>query len=219
MENQHTTAEPPDTIAELERRLGAAFRHPLPGPPAQQVLAPVPRPGVRWPDGAPLRRAAVLLLVYPGPEGPTLLLTERAGSLAHHGGQVSLPGGGVDPGESTEAAALREAAEEVGIDPRGVRVVGDLTPLHIPVSGNTLEPVVGVCDRRPAFRIDPREVESVIEVPLRALFDTSNVRRERRERDGIWIDRPYFDLGSHHLWGATAMVVAEFLTLLGWRHR
>jgi len=213
-----TVTLPPDSIAELEKRLGAAFQRPLPGPTAQQVLAPIPRSGVRWPDGTPPRQAAVLLLIYPGSDGPTLLLTERAGALAHHGGQVSLPGGGVDAGESSEAAALREAAEEVGIDPQDVRVVGRLTPLHIPVSGNTLQPVVGLCDKRPAFDIDRREVERVIEVPLRTLFDGSKVRRDRLERNGIWIDRPYVDLGSHHLWGATAMVIAEFLTLLGWRH-
>ena len=205
------------TLEAMEARLRAALAEPLPGPVAQQLLAPVPRPGTRWPRETGLRLASVLLLLYPGPGGPTTVLTVRAGSLAHHGGQVSLPGGGVDDGESVEQAALREAAEEIGVDPSWVRVIGRLTPLHIPVSGNALHPVVGVSDRRPEFRPDLREVEQIVEVPISALVDPARLRREQREHGGIWLDIPFVELDGHILWGATAMVFAEFLSLIGWR--
>ncbi len=205
------------TVGAIEARLRIALSGPLPGRAAQQALAPQPRPGARWPDDGPTRVASALLLIYPGPHGPTTVLTVRAGGLAHHGGQVSLPGGGVDAGESVEQAALREAAEETGVDPASVRLIGRLTPLHIPVSGNTLHPVVGVTDTRPDFRPDVREVEQIVEVPLSTFYEPSRFGRQQRHRDGMWFDVPYLEIEGNILWGATAMVMAEFLTILGWR--
>src|SRR6187397_2909246 len=153
-------------FADFERELGARLRQPLPGADAQRRFAPVPvRPG--WaPDlpAADARRAAALLLVYPRGNGPTLVLTIRHAGLPHHPGQVSLPGGAIDPGESTEAAALREAHEEIGVTPDEVRIVGALSPLWIPVSNFDVTPLVGVADARPAFRPHPGEVSGLIEL-------------------------------------------------------
>src|SRR4029453_13836895 len=109
---------------------------PRPGPDAHRLLSPQPRRP--WPDGwdpGRLRHAAGLILLFPVGSRPHLVLTLRAGTLGRHGGQVSLPGGVMEPGETIEQAALREAHEEIALPLDAVRVIGALTPLDIPVSG------------------------------------------------------------------------------------
>jgi 8-oxo-dGTP pyrophosphatase MutT (NUDIX family) len=128
---------------------------------------------------------------------------------------VSLPGGAVDPGESIEQAALREAHEEVGIAPSSVTVVGALTPLHIPVSGFVLHPVVGLLPGRPVVVPAPHEVSRAIVVPVAELLDPARHQRVARALDGYEFDMPYFDLDGEQVWGATAMVLAEFAAVLG----
>ena len=209
--------------------LEAALARPLPGLDAQRRLAPVPPR--QWPRGLDLthiRNAAGLLLVFPASRGlpappampgsseAHLVLTVRADGLGRHSGQVSLPGGVVDPGESYEQAALREAREEIGLDVDAVRVLGSLTPVDVHVSGFRLHPIVGVMDERPRTRAAAGEVARVLEV---ALDDLSNPRAFGwclLERDGIVLHVPTIHVQGAELWGATAMVVAEFLTLLGW---
>src|SRR6187455_3398664 len=104
-----------------------------------------------------LRHAAALLLLYPHDGQWHVPLTLRGSTLRHHTGQVSLPGGRLDRGESVEAAALREAHEEIGVAPEAVEVLGSLTPLPIAVSGHLLHPVVGVARARPAFVLAEHE--------------------------------------------------------------
>jgi 8-oxo-dGTP pyrophosphatase MutT (NUDIX family) len=188
----------------------------LPGIDAQLRMAPQPRGG--WKPGfAPdvAKPAAALLLIFPLGREAAILLTKRSPALPTHAGQVSLPGGAVDPGESIEDAALREAEEEVGLARDEAQVIGRLTPLHIPVSGFVLHPVVGVAGRRPAMRPEPGEVERMIEASVRHLLDPARHRRVTRVRDGVEFDMPYFDLDGEQVWGATAMVLAEFAALLG----
>jgi 8-oxo-dGTP pyrophosphatase MutT (NUDIX family) len=190
----------------------------LPGVEAQLRMAPQPRGG--WKPGfAPdqARPAAALLLLFPVGGHAAMLLTKRAPDLLHHGGQVSLPGGAVVPGETIEEAALREAEEEVGLSRADLHVVGCLTPLHIPVSGFVLHPVVALAPGRPAMRPQPGEVERIIEAPVAQLLDPRRHHRVTRERDGIEFEMPYFDLGGDEVWGATAMVLAEFAAILGVR--
>lgn len=206
------------TLAFIQKLI-AALAEPLPGLPAQMIMAPQPR--VDWnsssfPQG--VRDGAVLLLVYPLDGSPCIALTVRGSELRHHTGQVSLPGGGVNPGESIEAAALRETTEEIGVAQDTVRVVGALTPLPIPVSGFLLHPIVGIADARPVFQRAEWEVARILEVPLSTLADPSIVKRETRSRvrNGVSIDVdiPYFDIGGEKVWGATAMVLAEFLAIV-----
>ena len=200
----------------IERTLRVKLAETLPGVEAHMRFAPAPvRSGWRaghYPDDA--RIAAGLLLVYPGDDGPTVPLTVRARGLARHAGQVSLPGGASDPGETLAETALREAAEEIGIDPASVHVLGELTPVHVLVSGFTLHPVVGVTHTRPEFVAAPDEVGEILEVSLAKLRDASHIRRGTRVREGVAIEYPYFDLAGHQVWGATAMVLGEFICLI-----
>lgn len=205
-------------VDQLAARLRTALRAPLPGLDAQLRLAPSPRTGWdphRVPDG--LRDAAGLVLLYPAEDAPHVLLTVRGGTLRHHTGQVSLPGGALDAGETVEAAAVREAEEEVGVDRGHVELLGRLTPLHIPVSGFLLHPVVGLATRPPAFRPAAHEVARILEVSLRQLADPGVLHREVRQfqRGGRPqpVEVPYFDVQGEKVWGATAMILAEFLTV------
>jgi 8-oxo-dGTP pyrophosphatase MutT (NUDIX family) len=188
----------------------------LPGVQAQLRFAPSPtRPG--WQPGhypEDSRTAAGLLLLYPRDGSIAIPLTLRASGLARHAGQVSLPGGATDPGETLIDAALREASEEIGVDPSAVRILGQLTPVHVLVSGFTLYPVVGVTDTRPDFVAAPDEVGEILEVSLEHLRDASRIGRGTRIREGVTVEYPYFDLLGHQVWGATAMVLGEFICLI-----
>jgi 8-oxo-dGTP pyrophosphatase MutT (NUDIX family) len=201
-----------DVVARLE----AAFTRELPGAAAQERLAPVPRR--QWPAGinpVHVRDAAGLLLVFPVEDHASVVLTVRADAL-RHGGQVSLPGGVIEPGESFEEAALREAHEEVALPRDSVRVLGALTPLDIPVSGFRLHPIVATSETVPVLSPSDGEVARILEVPVDELLDPARLISTVRERDGIALTVPAFHVAGVEIWGATAMVLAEFLALLGW---
>jgi 8-oxo-dGTP pyrophosphatase MutT (NUDIX family) len=200
----------------IEQSLRVRLAETLPGVQAQLRFAPMPvRPD--WRAGhfpAESRTAAALLLLYPRAEDVAMPLTIRAQGLTRHAGQISLPGGATDPGETLADTALREASEEIGVDPSTVRILGELTPVHVIVSGFTVHPVVGVTDRAPDFIAAAGEVEEILEVSLDDLRDASRIGRDIRIREGVAVEYPYFDLLGHQVWGATAMILGEFICLL-----
>jgi 8-oxo-dGTP pyrophosphatase MutT (NUDIX family) len=203
-------------LREIENALRIRLAGTLPGIEAHRRFAPDLLKKA-WRTGqlpAESRLAAALLLVYPHESGAAVALTVRASGLARHPGQISLPGGATDPGETLVQAALREASEEIGVDSAFVRVLGELTPVHVLVSGFTLHPIVGIADRRPDFVAAPQEVQEILEVSLHDLRDASRIRQGTRIREGVAVEFPYFDLLGHQVWGATAMVLGEFICLL-----
>jgi 8-oxo-dGTP pyrophosphatase MutT (NUDIX family) len=166
-------------------------------------------------DPATIRDAACLLLIFPRDDRAHLVLTLRADTLGRHGGQVSLPGGAIEAGESFEQAALREAQEEIGLEPSVVQTLGALTPIDIPVSGFRLHPIVASTAARPALHASDGEVARILEVPLAQLIDPSRLVWRRSKRDDREVAVPAFAVDGADIWGATAMVLAEFLALLG----
>jgi 8-oxo-dGTP pyrophosphatase MutT (NUDIX family) len=203
---------------EAVSRLRAGLVVDLPGPAAQALVAPLPPR--QWPaafDLTALRHAAGLLLLFPVEGDARIVLTVRADTLDKHRGQVSLPGGAIEPDETFEQAALREAHEEVGLEIAGVQVLGRLTPLDIPVSGFRLHPVVATVERHPRLVGSDHEVARILEVDLDDLFNPQHLVVIKRQREGVDFNVPAFHVAGAEIWGATAMVLAEFLTLLGWR--
>ena len=228
------------TFADVLTRLEHRLQHELPGPAAQDRLSP--RPRRNWAPGfnpARVRNAAGLILVFPkrkegtaetakhaeqdsSPRSPRfhpdrdpahIILTVRADAV-RHGGQVSLPGGVVDPGETFEQAALREAHEEVALRLDAVRVLGALTPLDIPVSGFRLHPIVAVQRSRPELTPSDGEVARILEIGVDELLNHEYFGTTERQRDGVAYTVPAFRVAGVEIWGATAMVLAEFLALL-----
>ena len=216
-------------VARLRARLAAgaaADGPPLPGHAAHAEMAPFPgrmAPDVIGVDGKNGRTAATLVLLYPDASGePCVVLTQRQPGLRAHSGQISLPGGAAEPGESPEATACREAFEEVGAVLTPADVLGRLTPLYVPPSGFSVWPVVAALAARPAFCPQEAEVAAVIEVTVARLVDPAARRSRVRALAGTpaavagadTFDVPFFAVGegaaTHEVWGATAMMLAEF---------
>lgn len=209
---QATTREP--TLDDVRRALSA----PLPGLDAQLKMAPQPRPG--WNPNFALppdcREGSVLILLYPRDGRLSLVLTRRTNTVRSHKGQISLPGGAREGGEPLVQTALRETCEELGVPPDGVEVIGQLSPLYTPPSNYCIHPFVGYRSATPTFYPDPLEVAEVLEVPLALLLDPAIRRVEHWTDPRFESPRrvPFFDVDGQVVWGATAMILSEFVTLL-----
>ena len=166
--------------------------------------------------GRSSRPAATLLAIYPGDDGRLVVpLTVRHADLRSHAGEVSLPGGAVDPDDaSLQAAALREAWEEIGIEPSAVSILGELDDVWIPVSNYELRPVIGALTARPTLVPHDAEVASIVELPLSALFDPDVVGEEEFESRGFRIVAGAYRYGGVRVWGATALSLGMFAHVL-----
>jgi 8-oxo-dGTP pyrophosphatase MutT (NUDIX family) len=166
--------------------------------------------------GAGARAAAVLVLIGAGAQGPENLFVERSATLRTHAGQIAFPGGASDPGDADLiATAIREAHEETGVDVGGIEPIGALPAAHVAVSGFDVTAVVGWWRRRsPVGAADPREVASVLVVPVAHLTDPAN-RGLVRHPSGY--AGPGFDVADHLIWGLTAHLLDGVLDLAGWQ--
>ncbi len=189
----------------------------LPGNPLQTTL---PEEIGLWPEELRLRvtqnltAAGVLIPIIERANTLSVLFTRRAAHLRYHAGQVSFPGGRMEPGDADVlATALRETREEVGIDARNVRIAGFLPSLPT-VSGYAVTPVVGLVSGDTPHIADPAEVERIFEVPLDFLLDPANRQRCSREVLGVQVPVSEFRYAGERIWGATASILFRLRTAL-----
>jgi len=204
----------PPTLDDVRR----ALSRPLPGVKAQIKMAPQPRPG--WDPNFPIppncREGGVLILLYPRTDQLHLVLTRRTQTVRSHKGQISLPGGARENEEPLVQTALRETGEELGISPHGIEIIGQLSALYTPPSNYCIHPFVGYRPVAPDFHPNPVEVAEVLEVPLALLLEPAT------RRVAYWPDPhfesprrvPFFNVHGQAVWGATAMILSELITLV-----
>ena len=189
----------------------------LPGEWAQNLMTPNGRHPTAFIQRENPGDAAVLVLIYPIHHILHTVLMLRPSYDGAHANQISFPGGKVETTDNSfEIAALREGFEEINVDPQLVQVIGHLTPLYIPVSNFNVHPVVGICTSQPAYTLNPKEVEQIIELPLTALLNEDNVQLghfylKLLEKE---YEMPYFKFGAYRIWGATAMILSELKQIL-----
>jgi 8-oxo-dGTP pyrophosphatase MutT (NUDIX family) len=170
------------------------------------LLNPVPL-SLRADQGRP---AAVLVGLQQQAAGWHVVMTRRAGHLAHHAGQISFPGGKVDPDDaSLVATALREAQEEIALSPAAVTIIGGLDIVASPV-GFVVQPVVGLIAPEADFAAAPDEVDEVLVLPLADVLDTTRHRRESYLREGVRREVWVIDHADHYLWGLSASILVDF---------
>jgi len=179
---------------------------------AEVVAAVAQRPRVEAvvPADA-LRSSAVLVAVADGPEGAEVLLTRRSESLTSHRGEISFPGGRVDEGETFEAAALREAHEEVSLDPSAVQLGGRLDPISTLASRSFIVPVVGAVGPQPDLWPAEHEVDRILWVPLAELTRADTFREELWPLNDRHRPMFFFELDDETIWGATARILHQLL--------
>ncbi len=203
----------PVTVQHVIAALGA----PRPGLAAQLRLSPEPRPGALPPPPPvhPTKEAGVLILLYFKNQELYFPLTRRTDIVAMHKGQISLPGGAREGSEQLVETACRETTEELGINGSSIEILGPpLTPLFIPVSDFWVTAYVGHTADPPDFEPAPVEVHELIETPLAALLDERTIVEEEWNIRGMPVRVPFFNIQGHKVWGATAMMLAEFASML-----
>jgi 8-oxo-dGTP pyrophosphatase MutT (NUDIX family) len=191
--------------------LETILKEDLPGQKAQYKMAPLRK----VPDlpVSETGKASVLILLYSRKGELWTLFIKRTIYRGHHSGQVSFPGGKSEMTDKSPAhTALREASEETGVDPSTIKILGTLTPLHIPVSNIEVLPVVGYTDNEPGFSISENEVEYIIEVPLNELMNKMTTEKKLVVNSEI-IKVPGYLVQDEYIWGATAMILSEFIEI------
>lgn len=203
----------------LIENLSKAMNETLPGPAAHGKMMTGFRPDALRKPSSSSRDAAVLLLLYPDEKAWYTVFIQRKLSrgVNAHRGQISLPGGKMEASDSSLAdTALRETEEEIGMDAREVRLLGQMSELFIPVSDFKVLPFVGWTEAKPSFTPQEEEVDDIIPVSLHTLLAPENLlTRDIETPTGLRLKNvPYFNLEGKVLWGATAMIVCEFLEIV-----
>jgi len=188
----------------------------LPGFAAQNRMAPSLRGGFPFRSNPDMntKHSAVLICIYPYQSQPTIILIKRSTYNGAHSGQISFPGGKQeDTDETIVHTALREAQEEVGVVPSDIEILGELSPLYIPVSNLLVIPVVGILAAPPCLHLNLQEVEYTISVSLQHLKNPQNQSVKTIGVQGMPISAPYYAVGKEVVWGATAMIISELTEL------
>lgn len=197
-------------------QLDKALKQPLPGLDAQLQLAHGTRKGL-YGHPSDARKAAVLALFFPKENDWHLALIQRtAHEKDHHAGQISFPGGRHEVGDPDfRYTALRETEEEIGVEASKIRILGDLSSLYIPVSNFLVHPFVGYVDFAPAFQPEPSEVAQVLELPFSEFLADQAIGKTTLELPNRMKikDVPHFNVKNHIIWGATAMMLSELVTV------
>jgi len=189
---------------------------------AQLLMAPKLRKEEleKYSNVLPQHKSAVLVLIYFDKiaNKSFIVLTLRSSNLRNHSGQVSFPGGKMDDSDkSLEETALREAEEEIGIDRNlNIEILGQLSPLLIPVTGFKVYPIVGFLPYKPDFSINTDEVEQLLLIPLEELTSNCIIRQKifSKSTSKTGHSAPYFDIAGVEIWGATAMMLSELIVTL-----
>jgi 8-oxo-dGTP pyrophosphatase MutT (NUDIX family) len=201
--------------SELPRFLIDRLQKPLPGAAAQRLMEPElsygRHRGPAQPDARPAAVVAALHMI----DGQWYLpLMIRPDTAAHHAGQISLPGGTVEAGETSEAATLRELEEELGISRSGTLLLGRLTDVYVYGTNFLITPWVAMIEAKATFRPSPAEVEEILQIPLVHLLDPANRGQHIEQRGSLRFVAPHFRWHEHTIWGATSMILAELADLL-----
>jgi 8-oxo-dGTP pyrophosphatase MutT (NUDIX family) len=206
----------------LPQWLAERLKRPLPGNRAQARFQPELSYGRYFgpaPGGA--RSAAVIILLYPNDESSGrghvtwhVPLTLRPDHLPDHAGQISLPGGAIEPQESSQRAALRELNEELGVAADGIEVLGELSPIYLFRSNFLIQPWLASTRDRPVWRPNSAEVAELLEVPLETLCQPSSTRFDEHRYGRLTFRAPAFVWQHHAIWGATAIILAELVALV-----
>ena len=197
--------------------LKAEINKGLPGTEVQWQMASSDRMVRNFPrkPGPDAKEAAVLILLFPEKGSIHTVLMQRPEYKGVHGGQISFPGGKKEPSDiDIIHTAIREAYEETGLIQEEINVIDTLTPLFIPVSNMIVTPVLGWTNNKPEFRHHPGEVVFLFDAAISKLLDTSIIRKKPMEIHGEMIDVKYYDYDGNIIWGATAMMLHELLTII-----
>ncbi|ADQ79973.1 NUDIX hydrolase [Paludibacter propionicigenes WB4] len=196
------------------------FQQPLPGTASHLKMAPPNRAKELLEKENHLltaRQSAVMVLLFPSNNRLQAIYIKRSEYDGVHSGQIAFPGGKqekTDPG--FEATALRETFEEIGVTADKIEIIGQLSDLFIPPSNFIVKPFVGYCTHQPAYKLDPREIQAVVEIDLADFYSENRIFEKEFSTGtaGKTIKAPYFAINGIEIWGATAMITSELLDVL-----
>lgn len=181
--------------------------------PVRAALAAAPSVRISDAEADGSRPSAVMLMLYDHAGEPGLVFTKRSQTVRHHKGEISFPGGGMDPGDATLAdTAIRETVEELGVDPEDLTIIGDMSEMLTYVTGFLVKPYVAHVPAREAYAHSEAEISEVLRVPLRVLTDVG--REAEWEARGYRFTTNVFEVDGNVIWGATGKILRDFLDLV-----